>query len=165
MKEQPKSVEPPNNQRFVDAIRDGRHQEAWDYILCWSWVVHGDAQAWHVREVFRAAGGNTHGLRRCPEFLHGTVRVFVGNYLKWLSDRMWDRYPGWDEPSLWRTVDLLGRSELDCERLRASKQEASMRWRGRKETAAAIASRRAVREYMDATNRAASSGAKKAGYR
>lgn len=156
----------PESKRFKELIKSGDHQRAWDYLLCWAWLVYGDSPAHHTVRAFELFGGVRDGLKRYDQFPRGSNRVFVGNYLKQLSDRLWDRfYPAWDEPSLWRLVDALGKSGMDCEQTTASKRDAAERRKQRKEMAAATAGIRASQDYADKVSRTSSGAARRSGYR
>jgi len=158
-------IQPPNNERFRSLIESGRHQEAWDYLLCWSWLVRGDHRSVSLKYVFSRAGGQADGLKRCPQYMAGPTRAFVGNYLKELSNRLWDRYPAWDEPSLWRLVAALSRSNLDVHASHAAMEDAAVRSKQRKTAAANTASVAANLDRRNRVNSLASRGARRAGYR
>lgn len=153
------------NQILEEYIAAGRHQEAWDYLLCWCWAYDRDWRMYLMVDEFQEYGGRTQGLRRIPGYRNQSIRVFVGNHLKLLSNRLWDFYERLDMEAVQSIAAALSRSKMDCESGSSWTEECRMRQRERAERRANTASVALSNDYWSRVNALRVRGADKAGYR
>lgn len=104
----------PLDQRWDDLIWSGRYQEAWDYLIVWSWEYRSYASPYGLLRQMERRGAQVGGLRRLPPpYYRGKVRDFIGNYLPKLSERMFSRASPIRDETLWLIAGAVSRSRMD----------------------------------------------------
>ena len=119
----------PEDPWFMELIYSGRYQEAWDYFLVWSWARQMDTGSRKIAHKFATTGAQIENLLRYKDIRWhaGTVGTFIGNYLKLLSNRLWDMPRPLSDKDIRAVACALSRSKMECYLLEAAKEEARMR--------------------------------------
>ena len=125
----PPPVHVPEDPWFMELIYSGRYQEAWDYFLVWSWARQMDISSRRIAHRFAKTGAQIEDLMRYKDIRwhSGTVGAFIGNYLKPLSNRLWDLPRPLSDANIRAVARALSRSRMDCYRLKVAEDEARMR--------------------------------------